>query len=89
MLSLNFQLEELEDKDLKLRVISEEQEKKQRLQQLTSDKAQKNVMSIKKRLSHERNLKLDAFQRVDDLQTQVRGYRVGLGLLGEGKGSSD
>ena len=36
-------------------------------------------------LTHERNLKLDAFQRVDELQTQVCVFSgIRLSLLGEG-----
>ena len=42
------------------------------MQHLQSDKAKKDVMSVKKKLNHERGLKLDAFSRVDELQTQVR-----------------
>ncbi len=37
-----------------------------------SEKTKKDVNIIKKQLTHERNLKLDAFQRVDELQTQVK-----------------
>ena len=49
-----------------------EQEKDRRLQVLRQDKIKKEVSTIKKQLNHERNLKLEAFHRVDDLQTVVR-----------------
>jgi hypothetical protein len=45
------------------------------VQQLTQEKAKKNVDKMRKQLSHERNLKLDAFQRVDELQTQVSRFK--------------
>ena len=67
-----FQLEELEDKDWRLKQITEDQEKNRKLQALMSEKTKKDVNIIKKQLSHERNMKLDAFQRVDELQTQVQ-----------------
>ena len=49
----------------------EEQDKGTKLNQLLTDKIRKDMTVIKKQLAHERNLKLDAFQRVDKLQTQV------------------
>ena len=66
------QLEELEDKELKLRKVSDQKEKTTKVQHLTQEKAKKNVDKMRKQLTHERSLKLDAFQRVDELQTQVR-----------------
>ncbi|ELT87775.1 hypothetical protein CAPTEDRAFT_135567 [Capitella teleta] len=65
-------LGELDDKEGMLRVLSSEQEKSSRMNQLTTNKTKKEMDSIRKQLSHERLLKLDAFQRVDELQTQVR-----------------
>ncbi len=64
-------MDELEDKDTRLRVLSEEQERSIRLQQMSHDKVRKDVTTIKKQLTHERTLKLDAFQRVDELQAAV------------------
>lgn len=66
-----FQLEELDDKEGQLRILSSEQEKSSRMNQLTTNKTKKEIDSMRKQLTHERNLKLDAFQRVDELQTQV------------------
>ena len=65
------QLEDLEDKDWRLKQLAEEQEKTKKLNHLISEKNRKDANAIKKVLTHERNLKLDAFQRVDELQTQV------------------
>lgn len=73
---LVFQLDEIEDKDVKLRMLSDEQQKHRKLQYMSQDKAKKEVTVVKKQLSHERNMKLDAFQRVDELQTAVSTPRV-------------
>ena len=51
--------------------MAEEQEKNKKLNHLLSEKNRKDANTVKKMLTHERNLKLDAFQRVDELQTQV------------------
>ncbi len=51
--------------------MAEDQDKNSKLQGLMQDKIQKDVSAIKRQLNHERALKLDAFQRVDELQTQV------------------
>ena len=50
----------------------EEQEKTKKLNYLIAEKTKKDANSVKKVLTHERNLKLEAFQRVDELQTQVQ-----------------
>lgn len=65
------QMEELNDKDRRLRKLSEEQDRSTRLQSMTQEKVRKDVDFIKKQLSHERTLKLGAFHRVDELQSQV------------------
>ena len=41
------------------------------MQSLNDFKIKRELTNLKKSLSQERNLKLDAFQRVDNLQTQV------------------
>ena len=65
------QISELEEKEEKLKHLTQEQDKNKKLQQLTSEKVRKDVSLMKKQLNHERNLKLDAFTRVDELQTTV------------------
>lgn len=62
---------ELKDRDTRLRILSDEQEKVIRMQHMHQDKIRKDIDTVKKQLNHERTLKLDAFTRVDDLQTQV------------------
>ncbi|XP_048257717.1 uncharacterized protein LOC124151794 isoform X2 [Haliotis rufescens] len=69
-------LDELEDKEVRLRILSDEQERNVRLQSMTQEKVRKDVTCIKKQLTHERNLKLDAFQRVDELQATVYDYET-------------
>ena len=48
-----------------------EQDKSRRMQDVLHEKLDKEVSQVKHQLNHERTLKLDAFQRVDDLQTCV------------------
>ena len=65
------QLEELNEKEQRLRVMLEEQDRSSKIQLLTQEKVRKDIETIKKQLNHERTLKLDAFHRVDELQSQV------------------
>lgn len=62
---------ELKDRDTRLRILSDEQDKVIRMQQMHQEKIRKDIECVRKQLNHERSLKLDAFTRVDDLQTQV------------------
>ncbi|XP_078341998.1 uncharacterized protein LOC111108050 isoform X2 [Crassostrea virginica] len=62
---------ELKDRDTRLRILSDEQDKVIRMQQMQQEKIRKDIEGVRKQLTHERSLKLDAFTRVDDLQTQV------------------
>ncbi|KAK6176827.1 hypothetical protein SNE40_015054 [Patella caerulea] len=68
--------EELIDKDMRLKLLYEEQDRNTRMQQLAQEKTRKDVMNIKKQLINERMLKTDAFQTVDDLQTQLYDYET-------------
>lgn len=65
---------DLEDKNEKLQQLSEDHEKNRQLQVASQEKIKKDVDSVKKLLYHERNLKRDAFQRVDQLQSEVNKY---------------
>jgi len=51
--------------------LAEEQERTRQLQVIAQEKIKKDVEMVKKQLHHERNLKRDAFQRVEELQTEV------------------
>ena len=66
-----FQVCELDDNKSRLKQILTEQEKSKRMQEMLHEKNNKDVTQFKQQLNHERNLKLNAFQRVDDLQTCV------------------
>ena len=46
-------------------------EKNSKLSAIQDTKIQKEMLTIKRQLSVERNLKLDAFHKLDELQTQV------------------
>ncbi|XP_070558917.1 uncharacterized protein [Ptychodera flava] len=69
-------MERLEDKDVRLKTLSSEQEKNMKMNQIMQNKVRKDMGQMKKQLSHERSMKLDAFQRIDELQTQVYDYEV-------------
>jgi hypothetical protein len=62
---------DLEDKSEKLQQLSEDHEKTRQLQVATQEKIKKDADTVKKLLYHERTLKRDAFQRVDQLQSEV------------------
>lgn len=70
ILQLN-KFEELEVKDTELRNLHVYTEKTVKIQTLNDMKMNRELTNLKKNLMHERNLKLDAFQKVDDLQSQV------------------
>jgi len=62
---------DLEEKNDRLQQLTEEQERSRQLQLVAQEKIKKDVEMVKKQLQHERNLKRDAFQRVEELQTEV------------------
>jgi len=64
-------LEELEDKDTELRNLHMINEKTSKIQSINGSKIQREVSNLKKNLLQERNLKLDAFQKVDELQSHL------------------
>ena len=68
---LCFKFEELETKDTELRNLHITTEKSSRMQSLNDIKIQRELTNLKKNLLQERNLKLEAFQRVDNLQSHV------------------
>lgn len=72
----DFQVEELDYKDTRLKTMLDVQDKNSKYQIIQQDKVRKDVEGIKKQLNHERGLKLDAFNRVDELQTHVGCYVI-------------
>ncbi|KAL8592207.1 hypothetical protein ACOMHN_030882 [Nucella lapillus] len=69
-------VEELGDKEQRLKVLTEEQDRSSKMQTLTQEKVRKDIEGVRKQLTHERCLKLDAFHRVDELQSQVYDYEA-------------
>jgi len=54
-----------------VRHLATEHDRVQQLQHVTQQKARRDVTAMRRALHHERSLKLDAFQRVDELQSYV------------------
>lgn len=69
--SLERVLENLGEKELRLQCLTEEMEKSSKQRQFQEKKVKKELQQIRSRLTQERSLKLDAFQRVDELQCQL------------------
>ncbi|CAF1113559.1 unnamed protein product, partial [Brachionus calyciflorus] len=63
--------EELEAKDIELRNLHMVTEKSTKMQTINGSRIQKELTQLKRSLIQERNLKLDAFQKVDELQSHV------------------
>ncbi|XP_074043407.1 uncharacterized protein LOC141487779 isoform X2 [Macrotis lagotis] len=64
-------LEDLEKKEQSLYLLTEEVERSSKMGQLQQKKIKKEIQQIRSQLAQERSLKLDAFQRVDELQNQL------------------
>ncbi|KAG9493346.1 hypothetical protein GDO78_001317 [Eleutherodactylus coqui] len=69
--SMDKLLENIEEKEQRLHSLTKETERSSKMGLLQQSKIRKEVKQIKSQLVQERNLKLDAFQRVDELQSQV------------------
>ncbi|XP_072266302.1 coiled-coil domain-containing protein 162-like [Pyxicephalus adspersus] len=69
--SMDKLLVDIEQKEQKLRSLTEEADKSSKMNQMQHSKVKKEVKQIKTQLIQERTLKLEAFHRVDELQTQV------------------
>ncbi|KAH3820990.1 hypothetical protein DPMN_122743, partial [Dreissena polymorpha] len=67
-------LEELQDKECQLATLAEEKDRNLKQNSAYFEKIKRDVDVARKKLQHERNMKLDAFQRVDDLQAVVYDY---------------
>ncbi|EMP38038.1 hypothetical protein UY3_04797 [Chelonia mydas] len=64
-------LEDMGQKEQRLQCLTEDAEKSSRIVQLQQKRIKKEMRQIRSQLIQERSLKLDAFQRVDELQYQV------------------
>ncbi|KAM9156376.1 coiled-coil domain-containing protein 162-like [Pangshura tecta] len=64
-------LEDMGQKEQRLQCLTEDAEKSSKIVQLQQKRIKKEMRQIRSQLIQERSLKLDAFQRVDELQCQV------------------
>ncbi|XP_073483154.1 uncharacterized protein [Aquarana catesbeiana] len=78
--SMDKLLVDIGDKEQKLRSLTEEADRSTKMSQIQQSKVKKEVKQIKSQLVQERTLKCEAFQRVDELQTQVYEMEVGSSL---------
>ncbi|XP_053237610.1 uncharacterized protein LOC128410420 isoform X11 [Podarcis raffonei] len=69
--SLEKMLESLGERELRLQCLTEETERSSKLRQLQGEKVKKEIQQVRSQLSQERSLKLDAFQRIKELQHQL------------------
>ncbi|XP_033105563.1 uncharacterized protein LOC117107864 [Anneissia japonica] len=67
-------IHEAEAKEEKLKALTDDFSRSIRLNQMYQDKSKRDASQMRQQLEHERTLKLDAFSRVDELQTQVYDY---------------
>ncbi|XP_070274059.1 uncharacterized protein [Myotis yumanensis] len=64
-------LEDVEQKEQHLQLLAEEAERAARLGQLQRKKTERELRQMRRQLAQERSVKLDAFQRVEELQSQL------------------
>ncbi|XP_028624884.1 uncharacterized protein LOC114622640 [Grammomys surdaster] len=64
-------LKDVEQKEQKLQLLTEEAERASKRGQLQQKKMDRDLRQLRSRLAQERSVKLDAFQRVQELQSQL------------------
>ncbi|XP_051881404.1 coiled-coil domain-containing protein 162-like [Pristis pectinata] len=72
------QLDDMQEKEQRLNILNNELEKSFKIAQIQYNKINKEIKQVRCQLSHERSLKLDAFQRVDELQSQMHNFDAAL-----------
>ena len=75
--------EELTQKDSELRQLHLITEKSTKMQSLNDNKIHREVTNLKRNLLHERSLKLDAFQKVDQLQSHLFDMEDEINAIGQ------
>uniref|UniRef100_UPI00398EB9BA uncharacterized protein isoform X2 n=1 Tax=Pristiophorus japonicus TaxID=55135 RepID=UPI00398EB9BA len=80
-------LDDMEEKEERLHNLSNQFEKTSKIAQIQHHKTNKEIKQVRCQLSHERNLKLDAFQRVDELQNQMYDFEAALSLRNSAAGT--
>ncbi|XP_069743650.1 coiled-coil domain-containing protein 162 isoform X2 [Narcine bancroftii] len=71
-------LDDMQEKEQRLNIQNNKLEKSSRIAQIQYNKINKEIKQVRCQLSHERSLKLDAFQRVDELQSQMHNFEAAL-----------
>ncbi|XP_077018695.1 uncharacterized protein LOC143685039 isoform X2 [Tamandua tetradactyla] len=64
-------LEDVEQKEQQLQLLTEEAERASKLGQFQQKKIKREIQQMRSRLAQERSVKLDAFQRVEELRGQL------------------
>ncbi|KAM9676053.1 uncharacterized protein ACBT57_004703 [Dama dama] len=64
-------LKDVEQKEQHLQLLTEDAKRASKLGQLHQKKIQRELRQVRSRLAHERSMKLDAFQWVEELQSQL------------------
>ncbi|XP_070651600.1 uncharacterized protein [Bos indicus] len=64
-------LKDVEQKEQHLQLLTEDAKRASKLGQLQQKKIQRELRQVRSRLAHERSVKLDAFQWVEELQSQL------------------
>ncbi|XP_043531253.1 coiled-coil domain-containing protein 162-like [Chiloscyllium plagiosum] len=75
-------LNDMEEKEQRFHLLSTEFERSSKMAQIQHNKIDKEIKQVRCKLVQERNLKLDAFQRVSELQNQMCDFEVALSLRG-------
>eukprot|EP00061_Rhincodon_typus_P013912 g40581.t1 len=75
-------LNDMEEKEQRFHLLSAEFERSSKMAQIQHNKIDKEIKQVRCKLVQERNLKLDAFQRVSELQKQMCDFEVALSLRG-------
>ncbi|XP_036448688.1 coiled-coil domain-containing protein 162 [Colossoma macropomum] len=70
--------EDMEEREGQLRALSAQLEKTSRESELQQQRTHNQIKKVRNQLSHERCLKLEAFQRVDKLQHQIHSIETAL-----------
>ncbi|KTG43480.1 hypothetical protein cypCar_00011985 [Cyprinus carpio] len=78
MQSLEQLQEDMEDRQSQLRALSAQLEKNSKETELRQQHSHKQIKHVRGKLHQERSLKLEAFQQVDKLQSQIHGFESAL-----------
>ncbi|XP_062896851.1 uncharacterized protein si:ch73-242m19.1 isoform X1 [Mobula hypostoma] len=73
-------LDDVHEKEQRLNTLNNKLETSSKIVQIQYHKINKEIKQVRCQLSHERSLKLDAFQRVDELQSQMHNFEAAFSL---------